>query len=218
MLLKVWTYHPWRSNTLVIWCKNPTHWERPWCWERLKAGGEGDSRGWDSWWHHRLDGHEFEWTPGVGDEQGGLACCDSWGRKELDTTEQLNCNNNKARIIVQLLSKGCDKINWSSSGRALNKCWAVMKTLVITEAASNTGIFSIPEPLSLARITTMERVSSHDHCNKWPFDQKFFFSNLILKITEYFWKKRHEEVGGLIPRELFMVDTTVGLAECLGSR
>ena len=38
-------------------------------------------------WHHRLDGHEFEQTPGVGDGQGGLACCDSWGRKVLDTTE-----------------------------------------------------------------------------------------------------------------------------------
>ena len=37
----------------------------------------------------RLDGHEFEWTPGVGDGQGGLACCNSWGRKESDTTEQL---------------------------------------------------------------------------------------------------------------------------------
>ena len=41
-------------------------------------------------WLHRLDGHEFEWTPGVGDGQGGLACCDSWGHKELDTTERLN--------------------------------------------------------------------------------------------------------------------------------
>ena len=41
-------------------------------------------------WHHRLDGHECEWTPGDGDGQGGLACCDSWGRKELDTTERLN--------------------------------------------------------------------------------------------------------------------------------
>ena len=40
-------------------------------------------------WHHRLDGHEFEWTPGVGDGQGGLACCGSWGRKESDTTEWL---------------------------------------------------------------------------------------------------------------------------------
>ena len=40
-------------------------------------------------WHHWLDGHESQWTPGVGDGQGGLACCDSWGRKELDTTERL---------------------------------------------------------------------------------------------------------------------------------
>ena len=41
-------------------------------------------------WHHQLYGHEFEWTPGVGDGQGGLACCNSWGRKESDTTEHLN--------------------------------------------------------------------------------------------------------------------------------
>ena len=40
--------------------------------------------------HHQLDGHEFGQTPGVGDGQGGLACCDSWGRKESDTIEQLN--------------------------------------------------------------------------------------------------------------------------------
>ena len=40
-------------------------------------------------WHHRLDGHEFGWTLGVGDGQGGLACRDSWGSKELDTTERL---------------------------------------------------------------------------------------------------------------------------------
>ena len=38
-------------------------------------------------WHHGLDGHESEWSPGVGDGQGGLACCDSWRRKELDRTE-----------------------------------------------------------------------------------------------------------------------------------
>ena len=41
-------------------------------------------------WHHQRDGREFEWTLGVGDGQGGLACCDSWGRKESDTTERLN--------------------------------------------------------------------------------------------------------------------------------
>ena len=41
-------------------------------------------------WHHWLDGHGFGWTPGVGDGQGGLVCCGSWGHKESDTTEQLN--------------------------------------------------------------------------------------------------------------------------------
>ena len=41
-------------------------------------------------WHHRLNGHEFGWTWGIGDGQGGLACCNSWGRKESDTNERLN--------------------------------------------------------------------------------------------------------------------------------
>ena len=41
-------------------------------------------------WHYRLDECDFEWTPGVGDGQGGLACCDSWGRKKSDTTERLH--------------------------------------------------------------------------------------------------------------------------------
>ena len=58
-------------------------------------------------WHHRLDGHGFGWTPGVGDGQGGLVCCGSWGHKELDTTElilieitpkkQSTLNNKKTR-------------------------------------------------------------------------------------------------------------------------
>ena len=41
-------------------------------------------------WHYRFDGHGFEWTPGVGDGQGSLVCCDSWSCKESDTTEGLN--------------------------------------------------------------------------------------------------------------------------------
>ena len=39
----------WNSNTLAPWCEKLTHWKRPWCWETLKAGGEGDDRGWDGW-------------------------------------------------------------------------------------------------------------------------------------------------------------------------
>ena len=43
-------------------------------------------------WHHHLDGHEFEQTPGDSEGQGSLACCSPWGCKESDTTEQLNSN------------------------------------------------------------------------------------------------------------------------------
>ena len=45
----------WNSNTLATLCKELTHWKRPWCWEGLRTGGEGDDRGWDAGWHHRLD-------------------------------------------------------------------------------------------------------------------------------------------------------------------
>ena len=46
--LKDWCWS-WSSNTLSTWCEELTQWKRPWCWERLKAGGEGDNRGWDGW-------------------------------------------------------------------------------------------------------------------------------------------------------------------------
>ena len=47
----------WSSNTLATWWEELTHWERPWCWERLNSGGKGDDR---IRWHHQLNGHEFE--------------------------------------------------------------------------------------------------------------------------------------------------------------
>ena len=53
-------------------------------------------------WHHRLNGHEFEQTPGDGEGQGSLVCCSSWGCKELDMTEQLN--NNKQKLKPQKTS------------------------------------------------------------------------------------------------------------------
>ena len=59
--------------------------EKYW-WQEEKGTTEDDMVG----WHHRLDGHEFEQAPGVGDGQGSLACCSPWGHKESDTTEWLN--------------------------------------------------------------------------------------------------------------------------------
>ena len=60
-------------------------------------------------WHHRLDGHEFEWTPGVGDGQGVLVCCDLWGSKESDTTEWLN---------------------WTELTINLNLCWLYFRLFI----------------------------------------------------------------------------------------
>ena len=92
--------HPWnffgrndaKAETPVLWPPHAKSWligkeysaGRDWGQEE-KGTTEDEMAG----WHHWLDGHESEWTPGVGDGQGGLACCDSWGRKESDTTEWL---------------------------------------------------------------------------------------------------------------------------------
>ena len=70
----------WRTDSL----------ERPWCWERLRAGGEEDNKGWDGWMTS-LTSWIWVWVdPGVDDGQGSLACCSSWCCKESDTTEWLN--------------------------------------------------------------------------------------------------------------------------------
>ena len=81
------------AKTPIFWPpygKNWLIWKDPnagkdWRWDE-KGMAEDEMVG----WHHWLNGYGFKWTPGVGDGQGSLACCSSWGRKELDTTEQLN--------------------------------------------------------------------------------------------------------------------------------
>ena len=82
-----------KAETPVLWPPHAKSWL--WYWEGLGAGGEGDDRGWDGWMASLTQWCESEWTRGVGDGQGALACCDSWGRKELDTTERLNWMNSK---------------------------------------------------------------------------------------------------------------------------
>ena len=105
-LLRIpWT--AWRSNQSILkeispeysleglmgkatWCKELTHLKRPWCWERLKAGGEGDDKGWDGW---MASPTQWTWvwaSSGVGDEPGSLACCSPWGQKESDMITELN--------------------------------------------------------------------------------------------------------------------------------
>ena len=67
----------------VLWSPDARtdHLKRPWCWERLKAGGEGDDRRWDGWMASQTQWTWVEQTPGDGEGQGSLSCCSSWGRR-----------------------------------------------------------------------------------------------------------------------------------------
>ena len=82
-----------KAETLVLW---PPH-AKSWLLEKDSDAGrywgqeeKGTTEDEMAGWHHWLDGRECGWTPGAGDGQGGLACCNSWGCKESDTTERLN--------------------------------------------------------------------------------------------------------------------------------
>ena len=81
------------TETLILWPTDAKNWligkdpdaRKDWRWEE-KGTTEDEMIG----WHHQDDRHEFEWTLGVGDRQGGLECCSSWGCRESDMTEQVN--------------------------------------------------------------------------------------------------------------------------------
>ena len=103
-----------KAETPVLWPPHAKSWligkdfdaGRDWRQEE-KGTAEDEMAG----LHHWLDGHESEWTPGVGDGQGGLSCCDSWCRKESDTTERLNWTELNRLQISKL---GLRKVKLSS--------------------------------------------------------------------------------------------------------
>ena len=80
-----WKNWCWSSNIFVTWCEEPTHWKRPWCWKRLRTGGEGVAEDEMVGWHHWLNGHEFEQTLEGSWGQRSLECCSPWGHTESDT-------------------------------------------------------------------------------------------------------------------------------------
>ena len=102
-----------KADTPVLWPPHAKSWligkdsdaGRDWG-QEVKGTTEDEMAG----WHHWLDGCESGWTPGVGDGQGGLVCCDSWGCKESDMTEWLNWTELKLKVLI----KGW--INWSWIG------------------------------------------------------------------------------------------------------
>ena len=95
------------AEASILWPPEElTHLKRPWCWERLKAGREGVDRGWDGW---MASPNQWTWvwvSPGVGDGQGGLACCSPWGSKESDKTKRLNWTDEPVVLLLGIYISG----------------------------------------------------------------------------------------------------------------
>ena len=96
----------WNSNTLAIWCKELTHWKRPWCWERLKVGGEGYDRGWDGWMMSLLRWTWLWASSGIWWWTERLASCSPWDHKESDMTELLKWTD-WLLLLLESVSRIC---------------------------------------------------------------------------------------------------------------
>ena len=126
-------------------------------------------------WHHWLDGRESEWTPGAGDGQGGLACCDSWGRKELDMTERLNWTEEGQKTCMQKSARHW----WKMTQRDISCPWIrrinIVKLTILPEAVSD-SMQSLRLPMA-------------------------FFIELEQKISQFVWKHKRSQIAKAILRE-----------------
>ena len=132
--------------------KELTHWKRPWCWERLKAGGEGDNRGWDGWmtsptqWTWLWVSSRRCW------KTGKLVCCSPWGHKESDMTEWLNWTELRA-VGLNIISQ----YSWSrvpDSSHSLCLCGPHP----VVFSASQSQFWSSLHALPLCALTVLEEI------------------------------------------------------------
>ena len=105
----------WGSHTLATWCKELTHWKRPWCWERLRLG-EGSNRGWDGWmpsltqWTGVWANTQRQWRTGKPDMQQSVVT-KNWTQLKEWTTMLPNCYSVQNHVSVYLL-KQLDCLFW----------------------------------------------------------------------------------------------------------
>ena len=120
-----------KAETLILWPPHAKSWligkdsdaRRDWGQEK-KGTTEDEMAG----WHHWLDGHESEWTPGVGDGQGGLACCNLWGHKKSAMTEWLNWTELRSYVNVLVIFFTFFNLNLNISCFCLNSARSPLST------------------------------------------------------------------------------------------
>ena len=120
------------AETPVLWppdVKSWLIWKDPDAGKDWRQQEKGTTEDEMVWWHHRFNGHRFGWTPGVGDGQGGPVYCGSWGCKESDTTEWLNCYlidlKKKKKSLEELFIRKSGKLSWQGKS-----CWHNVFSLI----------------------------------------------------------------------------------------
>ena len=172
-------------------------------WEQEEKGTTEDEM---AGWHHWLDGRESEWTPGVGDGQGRLACCNSGGRKESDTTEWLNWTE---LVIVMKV----DSHLWMNSLLKIDAIWKRFTTVVVTRD----GCLLICDCRRLGvRNSSWEMQAGMNYILRKLMLNWFFF--FWLKQRPYSWKSNemHELQGSRTTKVvLFLLPTHFVLIFCV---
>ena len=150
----------WSSNTSATWCREPTHWKRPWCWERLRTREEDEMVG----WHHWLNGHESEQTPGDGEGWGSPVFCNPSGhsvRHGLVTEWQQHLFPPSISSVVCRFSLSHftfpGKVGTSSSS------WPWMADLSLPHVALTSSTTSIPRVLLIPHLRKFSPTSP----SKW---------------------------------------------------
>ena len=128
-------------------------------WGQEKGMTEDEMAG----WHHSLNGRESEWTPGVGDGQGGLACCDSWGLKESDMTERVIWSDQSCPTLCM------DSQDWpqSKKPRVSVKISSLLTSFWRIRRSENGGLSKWPPFYKITFCSTC----TPTHC-PWPQSQK----------------------------------------------
>ena len=107
------------AETPILWppdAKSWLIWKDPVAGKDWRLEGKGMTEDEMVRWHHQLNAHEFGWTLGVGDGQGGLTCCGSWSRKESDKTEWLNWTNSTSGTHLSKVNTGFLSLGWGDVG------------------------------------------------------------------------------------------------------